>query len=166
MSTCLFGNFFNYILNTFKHFIFLSHSCQLLVHPCSQSTRRRLSKLPFFFSSCPILPRKSVFISSLPSSREKHHPFFPFADTGALGVLLSNLMRLLSSGQGLSPYCKHVVWIESGWSQHWLQCVYAPFIFPKKIFKHSWTFNGGNCLEQAITEMCLFLFSDTVIFPQ
>lgn len=101
LSLC---HFFNYILNTFKHFIFLCHNSQLLVHPYSQSTLRRLFKLPFFYSSCPILPRLSVFISSLFSSREKQHPFFPIADTRALVDLLSSLMRLLSSGKGLSPY--------------------------------------------------------------
>lgn len=87
MSLYLFDNFFSYILNTFEHFIFLWHCNQLFAHPCSQSTRRRFSKLPFFYSSCPILPRKPVFISSLPSSREKHHPFFPTEDTGTPWVL-------------------------------------------------------------------------------
>lgn len=133
MSTCLLDNF-DYILNTFKHFIFLCHCSQLLVHPCSQSTRRCLSKLPLFYSSCPILLRKPVFISSLPSSREGIIHFFPIADTPALWALLSNLMRLFSSGQRLLTTANIQYGLNLAESHHTdcSVCLYSFYISRKK----------------------------------
>lgn len=153
MSTCLLDNFY-YILNTFKHFIFLCHSSQLLVHPCSQSTHRRLSKLPLFYSSCPILLRNPVFISSLPCSREGIIHFFPIADTGALGFFWAVWRGCSPVGRDFLPTEN----IKYGLNLADLTKVIAvcvSYFQKKKAFKHRSKFNS---LTHAITKMCFSLF--------